>query len=130
MKVKQVIVMRSDLKLRKGMLMAQASHASIAWLTKLITSTNKFSEVIKEAKLHCLHLFPEEMEWISGPFTKVILRVNSKEELLAIRDKAIQADINCELIEESTLGGEPTCIGIGPADSEKINDITGDLKLF
>jgi len=117
--MKQVIVMRKDLNMRKGKLVAQGAHASMATL-------NQFLD--KE--------MPYEMKtWLEGKFTKICVYVNSEEELLEIYDKAKKADLICSLIKDSGLTefhGVPTltCTAIGPALPEDIDKITGELKLL
>jgi len=59
MNVKQVIVIRRDLKMRRGKECAQAAHASMMWLTKRIT------EVIRCASEP--HLIPPGLELAVGP---------------------------------------------------------------
>jgi PTH2 family peptidyl-tRNA hydrolase len=75
----------------------------------------------------------EMEEWIDGIFTKIVLGVDSLEELLIIKEDAEEAGLPVALIEDSGLtefGGVKTitCIAIGPDDSEKIDRITKDLK--
>ena len=77
--IKQVICVRHDLKMRRGKQIAQASHASMSFLTRRLqkyghTSLANYSRPVRE--------------WVMGSFAKVCCRVNSEEELLAIRDKA------------------------------------------
>jgi len=62
-KVKQVIVMRKDLSLSKGQMVAQGAHASIAFLTNLIQEYNG----------EALPLSNAEKEWVYGTFFKVCL---------------------------------------------------------
>lgn len=64
-----------------------------------------------------------------------LLPVNSEEELLAIRDKAIEAGLEVHLVTDSgktEFHGEPTntCLAIGPDLVEKIDPVTGDLELL
>lgn len=132
--VKQVIVVRKDLKMRRGKEIAQASHASMAWLTQRLNQTHigypgqshsRYSVVLSEA----------EDAWISGAFTKVCVRVNSEEELLAVHQRATEAGLNSILITDKGLtefNGEPTptCVGIGPDFSDRLDPITGDLTLY
>lgn len=72
-------------------------------------------------------------DWIHGPFTKIVLGVNSKEELLAVYEKAKAASLLCALIVDSgktEFNGVPTetCVAIGPNLREDIDPITGELK--
>lgn len=121
--VKQVIVMRHDLGMRKGKMVAQGAHASIAFLTRRLQKSNP------------PELRPVELEWINGIFAKICARVDSEQELLDIYEKAQAAGLEAHLITDSGLtefNGQPTntCVGIGPDYAEKIDGITGHLKLF
>lgn len=125
-RVKQVIVMRHDLKMRRGKQIAQGAHASMAFLTRRLSlsgqlSLDEFSEI--------------EREWLSGAFAKVCCRVNSEDELLAIYEAALAAGLEVHLITDSgrtEFHGQPTrtCLAIGPDDAAKIDPITGTLELL
>ena len=81
--------------------------------------------------LACRHHGPL-YEWLTGSFVKVVLAVNSEEELMEIYEKAKRAGLNTVLITDNatTEFSSPTrtCIGIGPDWEEKIDKITGHLK--
>ena len=124
MAAKQVIVIRKDLNMRKGKMVAQGAHASMAVLLDLIHEANW-----KESKLP-----PATREWLHGHFTKIVVYVNSEHELLEIYSKAQGAKLPSALIKDAGLTEfkEPTftAVGIGPEEEEKIDAITGDLKLL
>lgn len=124
--VKQVIVLRHDLNYGTlGKKLAQASHASIAFLTKRLKHTASYSVI---------NLSEAEKLWIEGSFAKVVLRVDSEEQLLAIHYLAQEAGLVSHLITDKglTVFKEPTntAVGIGPDYSSKIDLITKDLKLL
>jgi peptidyl-tRNA hydrolase len=78
---------------------------------------------------------PEMEEWIDGIFTKIVLGVDSLEELLILKNNAEKAGLPVALIEDNGLtefkGVKTiTCIAIGPAKSEQIDLVTGGLKLL
>lgn len=122
--IKQVIVMRTDTAppMRRGKQIAQGAHASIAFLTKNITQSNK------------LNLTTPQMEWIANGFTKICVRVDSEEELHRIYNEAKAASLEAHIVKDSgkTEFKEPTytCLAIGPDYSSKIDKITGQLKLL
>jgi len=138
--IKQVIVMRKDLKnskgekVRTGKLIAQGAHASM----KAILDKGHFGYLGSSAKTEFIIELEKEdpiRDWIEGLFTKVCLQVNSENELMDIYIEANKANLPCALIKDSGLtefGGVPTrtCIAIGPAKSEEIDKITGHLPLF
>lgn len=125
--VKQVIVMRKDLKMRRGKEIAQGSHASIHWLT---TRIQENPEVEAQGLLTLV-----EHNWVMGNFAKVCLQINSEAELIDIYDRAKHAGLTVSLIVDAGLtefGGVPTktCLAIGPNLSEEIDKITGHLTLY
>jgi PTH2 family peptidyl-tRNA hydrolase len=125
MPVKQVIVMRRDLKMRRGKEIAQGGHATMMWLSDRLRRFNYSSP----------HLSAEEMEWMRGLFTKICLQVNSEEELLAIFNKAKENGLTAYLVTDSgktEFDGVPTntCCAIGPNEASKIDEITSGLKLY
>lgn len=126
---KQTIVMRKDLKMRRGKEIAQGSHASMAFLTRRLRNP------LKWFRLFWLVLKRIEIEWLENSFAKVVLQVNSEEELREIERKAKEANLECHLIVDSgktEFGGvpTPTCLAIGPDKAEKIDEITKNLKLY
>jgi len=131
--VKQVIIMRKDLKntkgekVRSGKIIAQGCHASMK------VFFDRMERV--EDDWRSIQLTYEMQVWMDGIFTKVCLQVGSEEELVEIYNKAKEAELPCALIEDSGLtefGGvkTKTCMAIGPANSEDIDKISGHLKLF
>lgn len=128
--VKQVIVCRDDLKVRKGKMMAQAAHASMKSI--LDNFVNQRGIVPYELVLPVTS--PQHL-WINGTFTKVVLKVNSEEELYSIYNTANHIALPCSLIVDNgktEFNGVPTttCCAIGPAFSEDIDKITGHLELM
>lgn len=119
--VKQVIVMRKDLKMRRGKEIAQGAHASMAFLAKKALAGEPFTEV--------------ERGWLEGLFTKVCVRVSSEEELLAVAEAAGKNGIRVEVITDSgktEFGGVPTrtCLALGPDLAARLDSITGNLELY
>lgn len=124
-KIKQVIVMRHDLKMRRGKQIAQGAHAAMAFLCRRLqqgpVSLQDFPEV--------------QRTWLTERFAKVCCRVNSEEELLQIYDQAVVANLEVHLIVDSgktEFHGQPTrtCLAIGPDLAEKIDLLTGHLELL
>lgn len=125
-KIKQVIVMRHDLGMRRGKQIAQGAHASISFMTRKLQQSGTLS----------LDDFtPNEQAWLLGSFAKICLRVNSEAELLEIRDRAVVAGLEVHLITDSgrtEFKGIPTntCLAIGPDEAIKIDAVTGLLELL
>ena len=135
-KSKLVILVRKDLKMHKGKLMAQAGHAVLGCI--LGQGEYKDNEsVSKDSKDFILKLEPNTAiaDWLENAFTKVALAVNSDEELLAFEQTAKKAGLPCKLITDcgyTVFNGIPTntCLAIGPAWNEEIDAICGGLKLY
>ncbi len=136
--IKQIIVMRTDLNMRKGKMCAQAAHASMKVILDLMeTIRNKEVQIDEPGYVMMLHLYeePELEQWLSGKFTKICVSVNSEQELLDIYNKAKNSDILCSLITDAGLTefhNVPTitCAAIGPDTAEKLDPLTGHLKLL
>lgn len=118
--IKQVIVMRKDLrntkgeKVRTGKLMAQAAHASLESYKK----TDKLLRTTWETY---------------SAYKKIVLAVNSNEELLELYSKLDKAKLSPVLILDSGLTefSEPTytCLAV-LATTENLQDLTVNLSLF
>ena len=126
---KQVIVIRRDLRMRRGKEIAQGAHAATAWLADLILQTMRPNDVDHVA------LSPAERAWLESSFRKVTVKVNSEEELIAVYQKALDAGLTVHLITDRGLtefGGVPTrtCLAVGPDYDDLIDPVTGDLELY
>lgn len=127
---KQVIVIRKDLKMRRGKEIAQGAHASMAFLTKKLCGVYP-----QLSNFQSIEISTIEREWINNSFKKVCVRVNSEEELQTIHSKALNAGLISHLIIDSGLtefdgAKTATCCAIGPDLDEKIDKITGYLELY
>ncbi len=114
--MKQVIVVRKDLKMRRGKECAQCCHASM------------------KATLENMD-HPDVKKWLKESFAKIVVRVDSEEELKEIYQKALNANLVCSLIQDAgrtEFHGVPTytTVAVGPADDDRIDQITGHLKLY
>ncbi len=114
MSYKQIIIVRKDLKMSSGKIAAQCSHASTG-------ATLKSEE-------------PKVKTWQNGGMKKVVLKVNSRDELLDIKKEADKNGLITSLIKDAGKtqieSGSITCLGIGPDSEEKFDSITGKLKLL
>jgi len=125
-RIKQVIVMRHDLKMRRGKQIAQGAHAAMSFLCRRLREAGSVSlDGLTDA----------QRAWLTGAFAKVCCRVDSEEELMQIHDKAVEAGLEVHLITDSgrtEFHGQPTrtCLAIGPDEADKIDAITGHLELL
>jgi len=114
MDYKQVIVIRSDLKLSKGKAASQAAHASL--------------EAFKKADKRIVNT------WEAEGSKKVILKTDSLKELKDLFKKAKSSKLPVSMIRDAgkthIKRGTTTCIAIGPEKEESIDRITKHLKLL
>jgi len=116
---KQVIVLRKDLNMRKGKMVAQGAHASLA-------------AILHNGKLRN---HPDVDAWLEGRFTKVCVSVDSEQELIDIHEYARAQGLLTSLIRDAGLtefGGVPTltAVAVGPGIPEHVDKVTGKLKLL
>lgn len=135
MNTKQVIVVRKDLKMRKGKIAAQSSHASMKVFFDRIEEIYSDGRMHKPYKMLIENVTPEMKEWIEGIFTKVVVGCDSEEELYQLKAKAENVNCPVSLVIDNGLTvfdgvKTPTCIAIGPAKNEVVDEITGHLKLL
>lgn len=131
MNTKQVIVLRKDLKMRKGKMVAQGAHASM----KAIFREGYLQTEALGLDMFIIPMSAEVEDWMCGIFTKICVSVDSEEELLSIYKQAKDADLVCSLIQDAGLtefDGVPTytAVAVGPGRNEDIDKITGELKLL
>lgn len=114
--MKQLIVMRKDLGMRAGKMVAQGAHAS---MISLIDHQDD----------------PRMIEWLSASFAKVCVRVESEQELCDLIAEAEAAGLLVSVVTDAgrtEFHGVPTltCAAIGPDLPENLDPITGHLKLL
>lgn len=128
--VKQVIIIRKDLKMRRGKEIAQGSHASMAFMSEMV---RQMQSAAKSGYVFCMS--PAIREWIYGSFTKVVLQVDDLQKLLDIHDAAKQAGLTSHLITDNGFTefhglATTTAAAIGPDYADQIDAITGPDGLF
>src|SRR5579859_5282792 len=128
--VKQVIVIRRDLRMRRGKEIAQGAHASMAWLRQRI-----MPHLTPAGRADQVPFSETEREWLERSMRKVTVKVGSEQELLDVYDKALAAGLVVHLITDRGLtefGGVPTrtCLAVGPDCDDLIDPVTGDLELY
>ena len=125
---KQVIVMRKDLGMRKGKMIAQGAHASL----KVLLDAGAADP---ERAMFAIRLDPAMAAWLGGRFTKVCVSVDSEAALEAVVERARAAGVPCALIVDAgatEFHGVPTktCCAVGPAWVDAVDAITGELPLL
>ncbi|MFH1285220.1 MAG: peptidyl-tRNA hydrolase Pth2 [Candidatus Micrarchaeota archaeon] len=116
MAIKQIIVVRDDLKIGKGKLCAHVAHASLAGY-KLV---KKKKESVVE-------------EWEDAGEKKIVVRVKDEKELLELFEQA-KKEVPCALIKDAGLTqiapGTITCVVLGPWDEKLVDKYSGKLRLY
>lgn len=139
MNSKQVIVMRSKFPdangklvgVRKGKFISQGCHASLAFLTD-VARRGLFAFLWNA---WCCFWDKEVWAWMTTSFAKVVCQVETEQELRRLHEEAIKLGLRSHLVIDSgrtEFGGIPTvtALAIGPAESSKIDLVTGKLELF
>ncbi len=112
--LKQVILVRQDLKMGKGKLAAQVAHAS---LNAALKSDKKLLS-----------------SWLAEGGKKVVLKAAGEKELVEFKKAAEKARLRNDLVRDAghtqLLPGTLTCLGIGPDSEERIDRITGKLPML
>jgi PTH2 family peptidyl-tRNA hydrolase len=135
--IKQVIVIRKDLNLRRGKECSQSAHAAMIWLVERLGFRAGFFKRLWIAFkfIFLLNFSKEEVTWLTGSFTKICVRVNSEQELLSIVEQAKNRGIVAKVVTDAgrtEFHGVPTvtACALGPDESGKINEVTGHLELY
>lgn len=152
---RQVIIVRKDLNMSAGKLMAQANHAAMAFLVTWIkdcakphgsrgdywTRCNKNDVEVYIAPVYINADLYEE--WFEGPFTKTVCEAKNRNQLM--RAAAIAQELgleegkdyflirdNCltELEPEDEDGRTLTAIGFAPLEDETAHKISKKFQLF
>ncbi len=131
--VKQVIIIRRDLNMRTGKIAAQVAHASMKILLDRMLDDKSLLNHTRRSIM--LRNGSPLQQWLDGQFTKIVLYVNSKEELLTLKDNAESIKIYTALITDAgktEFHNKPTitALAIGPDYLEKIDKVTGGLPLL
>jgi len=112
--MKQVIIVRTDLKLPKGKMAAQVAHASL--------------EAVMRSSKDKVRL------WQLHGAKKVVLKAADEKELLDLQRKAKLEGLVAAIITDAGLtvveAGTMTCLGIGPDKEELVDRVTGHLKMM
>lgn len=112
--MKQVILIRQDLKLPKGKAVAQGAHAAVEAAHKADKEDYK--------------------AWRSEGMAKIAVKVADQKELYKYIQQAKDAGLSTAVITDAgkttVAPGTVTCGAIGPGDEEEIDRITSELKLL
>ncbi len=115
--LKQVIILRSDLEMGRGKMVAQGAHAS---LMSYFEAEKKDSRIAKA--------------WIDEGEKKIVLKVSDEEALKKLYAAFSYKGVPCALVSDAGLTelppGTKTALGVGPWKEAEIDAFTRALKLL
>lgn len=148
-KAKQMIVMRRDLKMRKGKIAAQAGHACVEAVLLALVRDGRLADVRATPEQNWIYLdeggapdaegsapAPSPLaDWFDAGVAKVCVYVDSEEELLDIHRRARELGFVSALIRDAghtEFHGEPTytCLALEPLYADQVDPLTGELPLY
>lgn len=114
---KMILVVRTDLKMGKGKVAAQCSHAAVS-AYKQVQRRNP--ELLKQ--------------WEYSGQPKVVVKAPDEDCLLDLLAHAKEVGLPVSLIQDAgrtqIAPGSRTVLGIGPGQADLIDKVTGHLKLY
>ena len=115
--MKQVIVVRSDIRMGKGKLAAQVAHASVSATEEAMKRNPGWYN-----------------RWKEEGQAKIVVRVGSEGELRQLLRKAEETRLPAALVQDRGLTqldpGTTTSLGLGPAPDDLLDRLTGNLRLL
>ncbi len=138
-KAKMMIVMRRDLKMRKGKIAAQAGHACIDAILMALQKENRMNDFEMTSEGITLKNTDRPntplSDWFQYGCAKVCVYVDSEEALLDIAKKAQEKGIIASVITDAGMTefhGIPTktCLALEPLIAEVADELTGTLPLY
>lgn len=127
--LKQVIVVRADLKMSQGKVAAQVAHASVLLVEAIRDKIDREWSTFSDTQT-----FEWYSEWRRKLYRKIVLAVDSEDELLKVFNMALASELPVVQVRDAGLTELPpntlTCVGIGPAPANLVDAVTGKLKLL
>ncbi|KAF0294131.1 Peptidyl-tRNA hydrolase 2, mitochondrial [Amphibalanus amphitrite] len=115
--MKMILVVRMDLKMGKGKIAAQCSHAALAAYKQ---SQRQSPEYLRE--------------WERRGPAKVVVRVEDESAMYRVEQRARAAGLVTAVIQDAgrtqIAPGSVTVLGVGPAPAAILQEVTGHLKLL
>jgi PTH2 family peptidyl-tRNA hydrolase len=135
---KQIIVVRRDLKMKHGKMAAQVAHAAMSFLTRegrVGWQADMLNDVFMNDDESIDRHNGAIRDWLANSFTKVVLGVDSEEELREILAKAEESDVMAHLVVDNgrTVFNNiptPTCLALGPDWNDALDELVEHLKLY
>ena len=135
-----MLIVRRDLKMRKGKIAAQASHAAVEAVLKAILNEGRAGQLRTTSEGWVYLDAPEGEEspltdWFRYGMAKICVYVDSEEELLELNRRAGEAGVTTALIRDAGMTefhGQPTytALAFEPLAAERADELTGGLPLY
>ena len=138
-KSKMMIVMRRDLKMRKGKIAAQAGHACIDVILMALNKEGRLNDFEMTSEGFLLKNTEKPStplsDWFMYGCAKVCVYVDSEDALLDIAQKAKEKGIIASVITDAGMTefhGVPTktCLALEPLFADIADELTGELPLY
>ncbi|XP_070572265.1 peptidyl-tRNA hydrolase 2, mitochondrial-like [Ptychodera flava] len=114
---KLVLVVRTDLKMGKGKVAAQCSHAAVSAYKKLGRINRELLE-----------------DWEYNGQPKVVVKAPDEETLAALLQHARALQLVTAIIQDAgrtqIAPGSKTVLAVGPGPADLVDKVTGHLKLY
>lgn len=114
---KMVIVTRKDLSLSTGKLAAQVAHAAVSCALETKKINKKWFS-----------------KWMRDGAKKAVVKTDSADDFIDLKQRAGELNIVAFIISDAghteIPAGTQTVLGIGPAPSNIIDQVTGNLSLL
>jgi len=112
--MKQVIAARTDLGMGRGKLAAQVAHAAMN------AAENADPDAVRA--------------WKDAGQPKIVVKVGSESELLEVAENARRRGLPTSIVRDAGRtqldSGTATTCGVGPAQDNEVDAVTGDLSLY
>jgi PTH2 family peptidyl-tRNA hydrolase len=119
-KSKMAIILRTDLDMGKGKLVAQGAHAAVHAVEAAAAGTRDQRDALRA--------------WRATGGMKVALRADSEAALLALADAAETRGLVTAVIRDAghtqVAAGTTTALAVGPGAGDDVDAVTGSLKLL
>lgn len=133
--VKQVIVVRRDLGMRRGKEQAMVAHGAMEFIRQRLYDSYDGPPHLGDSGKLRLDVTPAELQWLGDEHRKVVCQIPTEEELRELYTKAKALGLEAHLIVDMGATefhgvATTTCLAIGPDYAEKIDPLTGGLQLY
>uniref|UniRef100_A0A1Q3FK75 peptidyl-tRNA hydrolase n=1 Tax=Culex tarsalis TaxID=7177 RepID=A0A1Q3FK75_CULTA len=114
---KMVLVVRSDLGLRKGKIASQCAHAAVMCYMRSASANEPMLKL-----------------WLVQGQPKIVVKVDDLQEMERIAELARERKVVAEIVRDAgrtqVQSGTETVLGLGPESADVIDSLAGHLKLM